>query len=88
MKQRRVTDFQKVRENETAELQQAARRVFGTPEGERILALILDTYCGVDQPIAATDPMQLAMVNGARNVGVRIKALLYADIRPQHPDGN
>lgn len=86
MKHRRVTDLERMREQETAELQQAARRVFGSPEGQRILDLILDTYCGVDAPIGVTDPMQLAMANGARNVGVRIKALVYADLKPRKPE--
>lgn len=43
--------------------------------------LILDTYCGVDQAIVSSDPLALAAMNGARNVGVRIKALVYGEIK-------
>lgn len=62
---------------QSAELQQMARMVFGTPQGERILNQILDVYCAVEAPAGPMSAEAANYRNGARDVGVRIKELVY-----------
>jgi len=76
---RRTTRHQRQLEVTTHELQQAARRIFlESPEGQRVLDHILDTFCAVDAPMGSQEPMNLAYRAGARDVGVRIKELVFA----------
>ena len=79
--QRRTTQANLDAEKQSTELQAAARRIFlGSPEGERILNHILDVYCAVDAPMGPMASEAAQYRNGARDVGVRIKELVYADL--------
>jgi hypothetical protein len=81
MSERRTTRFDKQLEATSQELQQAARDVFlNSPQGQRVLDHILDTFCSVDAPTGALDPVTLAYRTGARDVGVRLKEMVYRDL--------
>lgn len=50
-------------------------RCFETPEGQRVLADLM-TVCGVYDAFVGTDPVQMALATGARNVALHIAAKL------------
>lgn len=75
-------------ETNSAELQQAARKVFlSTPEGERILKHIIDVFCKVDHVVGPQTSEMANYRNGMRDVGLCVKNLVYGDLNKK-PTGN
>lgn len=54
---------------------QAWRDFYATPEGRAALADLM-VWCNVYSPIETNDPIEMARLNGERNVVLRIAALM------------
>jgi|SoiMethySBSTD1v2_1073268.scaffolds.fasta_scaffold320249_2 hypothetical protein len=60
--------------------------VFGSPEGQKVLDIIVRDICHVDAPYTVSDALGMADANGRRNVGLRILELALAPFDDTKPE--
>ena len=68
------------KKNPDAALAQAWKDFYATPQGQAAIGALFAEFHVYD-PIVSYDPVQLAMMNGQRNVALRIAQLLA--LRPE-----
>lgn len=59
------------------------KRVFGTPEGHKVLTDILNRLCNVDGPLFTNDAIGIAYNTARRDVGIEIARLYYMEVNEQ-----
>lgn len=69
---------------EAYELRQCYRRVFATPDGEKVLDHIVQTICGVDAIIHYSTDVQAFMALERKNVGIMIARYALEPIPTEH----
>lgn len=56
------------------------KRVFGSPEGQKVLTDILNRLCNVDGPVFTTDAIGIAYNAARRDVGIEIARLYSMEV--------
>lgn len=59
------------------------KAVFKTPEGEKVLADILNRVCNVDGYGFTENPIGLAFNNARRDVGIEIARLVWLEVNDE-----
>ena len=56
------------------------KSVFGSSEGQKVLADILNRLCNVDGPCFTESPLAIAYNNARRDVGLEIARLVWLEV--------
>lgn len=68
--------------NELGFVEKAAlyKEVFNTPQGQKVLADILNRLCNVDGPVFHENPVALAFNAARRDVGLEIARMVWLEV--------